>query len=212
MRLAIIGGSREAAQIAAHTPSAVMLDPADLPPAIDADAIIDARHPFETADLHGMTAVPPEASILRLRRASWSADPADRWRVVADAASAFVALNPGEARVFLCLGEADRWPFVADRDRWYLVRTRAPRVLPPDSALTEKAGPFTAEQEAALMSAHRIDVLVTRNAGGQGAYPKVAAARSLGLPVILLSMPERTGPEVQSAEEALVWFDSLPSR
>lgn len=212
MRLAIVGGSREAAQVAASVPGAAVLDPADLPPAIDADAIIDARHPFETADLHQMTAVPPKAAILRLRRAPWRGEPADRWRNVPDAEAAFAALGPAESRVFLCLGEAERGPFTADPVRWYLVRTRAPRVLPPDSALTEKAGPFSPEEEAALMSAHKIDVLVTRNAGGQGAYPKVAAARTLGLPVILLTMPESAGPEVQSVEEALAWFDSLPSR
>ena len=212
MRLAIVGGSREAARLARRAPGASVLDLAQQVPVIEADAVIDARHPFEIAPLDAVATVPPEAAVMRLRRAPWRAEPADDWISVTDAVSAFAALGSAQSRVFLCLGEAERAPFAADEGRWYLVRTRAHRCLPPESVVTEKAGPFAVEEEAALMTAHGIEVLVTRNAGGVGAYPKVAAARALGLPVILLSMPRGPGPEVQTVEEALAWFDSLSSR
>jgi precorrin-6A/cobalt-precorrin-6A reductase len=50
---------------------------------------------------------------------------------------------------------------------------------------------------------------VTKNSGGAATYPKIAAARALGLPVIVVARPEKPGgvAEVASAEAALDWLE-----
>jgi precorrin-6A/cobalt-precorrin-6A reductase len=53
---------------------------------------------------------------------------------------------------------------------------------------------------------HGIDVVVTKNAGGDGAYAKLAAARTLGLPVVMIDRPpEPAGETVESVEAAAQW-------
>ncbi len=48
-------------------------------------------------------------------------------------------------------------------------------------------------EEAARFQAERITHLVCRNSGGGRGYAKIAAARALGLPVILIPPPARAG-------------------
>ena len=53
-------------------------------------------------------------------------------------------------------------------------------------------------------------MVVTKNSGGSATYGKIAAARALGLPVILLRAPKRPdGASVETAEDALAWLNGL---
>jgi precorrin-6A/cobalt-precorrin-6A reductase len=52
-------------------------------------------------------------------------------------------------------------------------------------------GTFAVENEVRLMRDHAIDVLVTKNSGGEATYAKIAAARALQLPVVLIRPPVR---------------------
>ena len=54
-------------------------------------------------------------------------------------------------------------------------------------------GPFTEEQEYKLFIDKHIDVLVTKNSGGQGTKGKITVARSLGLPIYLIARPKAGG-------------------
>lgn len=216
MKVVIIGGSREADQLRERLSDAVIVDGDDLPEAFDADAVIDASHPceIETPDLVASLCADQDIPYLRLRRAEWQPLAEDAWLNVSDAIEASSILQRDWRRVFLCLGEADRVPFSDDERRWYLIRTnqRDSASLPPNYALTAKDGPFLVEQEINLMRHHKIDVLVTRNAGGKGAVPKVSAARAIGLPVVMLGRPEAPGPEVAKIGKALSWLGSLARR
>jgi precorrin-6A/cobalt-precorrin-6A reductase len=59
-----------------------------------------------------------------------------------------------------------------------------------------------------LLAAHAIDLVIARNSGGTATYGKIAAARALGLPVILLRRPALpTVPTVETIEDALTWLD-----
>ncbi|MFW1485276.1 precorrin-6A/cobalt-precorrin-6A reductase, partial [Vibrio parahaemolyticus] len=58
-----------------------------------------------------------------------------------------------------------------------------------------------------LMQIHAIDLVVCKNAGGQGAEAKLLAARQLGLPVLMIdrpAIPDRT--EVCRPEDVLAWL------
>ena len=71
-------------------------------------------------------------------------------------------------------------------------------------------GPFAVEAEVDLLRDRRIDVIVSKNSGGDATYGKIAAARILGLPVVLV---ERTtagdSRHAGTVEEALRLADHL---
>jgi precorrin-6A/cobalt-precorrin-6A reductase len=93
----------------------------------------------------------------------------------------------------------------------YLVRSVEP-VDPPlavaHAAYVTGRGPFTEVDDRALLIAHSIDVIVAKNSGGTATYGKIAAARSLGLPVIMLRRPGLPEvPTVEAIEDVMTWLD-----
>jgi precorrin-6A/cobalt-precorrin-6A reductase len=76
-----------------------------------------------------------------------------------------------------------------------------------DHRLILARGPFTIDGETALLRAHGIDHLVTRASGGSATVAKLDAARSLGLPVILIERPAPpSGNTAESVDAALDWL------
>ena len=208
----IVAGSREVRALAAALPDAVVAE--QVPDTLTARAVIDASHPCERETHAHFSALcaAQGVPILRYARPGWTACDGDDWRVVADGAAARVALDPAWTRVFLCLGRGERAAFAGDAGRHYLVRTRRDDPAAEglaDFTLSARAGPFTAESEAALMYAERIDALVTRDAGGEGAYPKIAGARMRGLPVVLIARPPVACPRAETIGEVRAWLASL---
>jgi precorrin-6A/cobalt-precorrin-6A reductase len=77
--------------------------------------------------------------------------------------------------------------------------------LPKATALFSR-GPFSTQDDIALMREHHIKLLVSKNAGGRGTYSKIEAARHLGIPVVMIdrpAIPERT--QVHTPKDALDW-------
>jgi precorrin-6A/cobalt-precorrin-6A reductase len=58
-----------------------------------------------------------------------------------------------------------------------------------------------------LLTQHRIEVLVTKNAGGDATAAKLTAARALGVPVVMVARPPPPEPPiVPDAAAALDWL------
>jgi precorrin-6A/cobalt-precorrin-6A reductase len=177
------------------------------------DALIDATHPYaaiiaaNAARAAGAAGVP----LLALRRPPWVAVAGDRWIEVDDAWAAVHALGDAPRRVFLALGRNEIAAFVAAPQHHYLVRSVDPVEPPlrvPHAAYVTGRGPFKQTDDHALLVAHRIEIVVAKNSGGDATYGKIAAARVLGLPVILLRRPARPAvPAVATIEDALAWID-----
>ncbi len=113
-------------------------------------------------------------------------------------------------RVFLAIGRTQLHVFATAPQHHYLLRfideADTPMPFPNASTVTAR-GPFKLEGELELMQAHDIDWLVTKNSGGEAARAKLDAARSLGVPVIMVDRPHL--PERQSVEtvaEAMEWL------
>ena len=144
---------------------------------------------------------------LRLLRPPWQRQPGDRWIEVESLAEAARRL-PQRARVFLSVGRSDLGAF-AGLEQWFLVRTIEPAgdaCLANARWLAER-GPFRLEDEVALLREHEVDVLVTKASGGEATYAKLAAARQLGLKVIMVRRPPPpAGPMVESVAAALAWL------
>ncbi|WP_222853381.1 cobalt-precorrin-6A reductase [Fodinicola acaciae] len=180
----------------------------------DIDAVIDATHPFAST----MTASAAEATqrlglpFVVVRRPPWQPQPGDDWLWVDDIA-AVPAVLPGE-RVFLTTGRTDLAVF-ADLDAfWFLVRTVDPPrpPLPKRCAVILDRGPYTVDGELALLREHRIDVLVSKNSGGELTAAKLVAARERRLPVVMVRRPPLPPVEtVASEQEAVHWLrDVIP--
>jgi precorrin-6A/cobalt-precorrin-6A reductase len=175
------------------------------------ERLIDATHPFAVQiGAHAKSAC-DEVGVPRLRllRSPWQREPGDRWIEVADLAEAARRLPEFGRRAFLTVGQRDLEAF-AGLDLWFLVRM----IEPPGPSPLPRAewvagrGPFAIEDELALLRDHGIDVLVTKASGGEATYAKLAAARGLGLPVLMVRRPPPPpGPVVASVEAALAWLD-----
>lgn len=174
--------------------------------------LLDATHPYavgmsrnagEAARLVGL----PRATFLR---PPWEAADGDLWQEVACLRSARDAL-PSGARPFLALGSQHIAPFRHRPDlRPVLRQVDAPAEPLPFAATLVTGKPSEdAAVEAALLSAHGVTHLVCRNSGGARGYAKIAAARNLRLPVILIRRPpEPDGPILRTLDAALSWLIS----
>jgi precorrin-6A/cobalt-precorrin-6A reductase len=173
------------------------------------DLLIDATHPFaarisaNAADAARAT----ETSILVLTRKPWTRQASDTWIEVANNAEAVAALGDAPRRVFLTIGRLGVGDFRAAPQHHYLIRTiDAPdrADMPPDHRLILARGTFALDDEIALMRAEKIDVLVTKNSGGDATYAKIAAARALSIPVVMVTPPRRPDvPEVYSTDDCM---------
>jgi precorrin-6A/cobalt-precorrin-6A reductase len=108
---------------------------------------------------------------------------------VGDIAGAVAALPSAPARVFLAIGKQNLAPFAALPQHHCLLRlVDAPAAPPmPNCSVVIAKGPFDVAGDMALMQAHGITHIIAKNAGGQGAFAKLAAARTLGLPVVMIT-------------------------
>ena len=199
-------------------------------------AVVDATHPFAERISASAAQACPAAGVglLRLERPGWTQRPGDRWRWVddLDAAAAAVrdhavaprsapsgreapprafparATGAPRARVLLTTGRQGLAAFADVDDAWFLVRCVDPPEppLPRDHELLLDRGPYTLDGELALIDAHRIDLVVTKDSGGSHTVAKLDAARERSLPVIVVRRPPRLDvPTVTTVEAALRW-------
>ena len=168
------------------------------------DVVIDATHPFAAQ----MSAHADEACrdlglpIAMFTRAAWRAVPGDRWTQVTDMEAATAALGELPRRVFLTVGGLQLAAFAAAPQHHYLVRTIDPPDAIaglPDHRLILARGPFAVADEISLMRDERIDVLVTKNSGGKATAAKLAAARELGIEVVMVERPK--SPDILAFEK-----------
>lgn len=173
--------------------------------------VIDATHPFaaEISRNAVVACAETRAPLLALERAPWIRTDGDNWIEVADIEAAAAALPEARASVFLAIGRQHIAPFGTKPQHAYTLRFVDPPEgpLPFDAGVIVSRGPFTYEAELDMMRKRGIAWIVARNSGGDGARAKIDAARTLGLPVILMSrptLPERS--RVESVAEVMHWL------
>lgn len=175
-------------------------------------AVIDATDPFadeiSTDAVHAATET--GTPLLRLHRPPWAERPGDEWIRVPDTRAAAQVVAERFRRPMLTVGKQGASEFAGDTRGSYLIRCSEPPPgpLPHRYLLVLDRGPFGEDSERTLMSRHRIDVLVTRDSGGDSSAAKLAAARDLRIPVVMVDRPEAPpAPEtVHSVDEAARWL------
>jgi precorrin-6A/cobalt-precorrin-6A reductase len=175
--------------------------------------VIDATHPYaDQISSNAVTACTELAiPLASIARPAWQREPGDNWLVVASAEAAADALGPKPRRVFLTLGRLELGAFAARPHHHYIARTIDPPsdvALPPDIRLLVGRGPFDRDAETALLKRENIDVIVSKNSGGLSTYPKIEAARRLGIPVVMMARPRKPqGHAVENAAAAMTWLE-----
>jgi precorrin-6A/cobalt-precorrin-6A reductase len=178
------------------------------------EAVIDATHPYaDQISRHAIAACHilslPMASI---RRAPWQRQDGDHWIDVESAEAAASALGPEPARVFLSLGRLELAAFAAAPQHHYVARTIDPAGdvrLPPDIRFVYDRGPFDDAREQAFLASERMAFIVSKNSGGAATYPKIAAARRLEIPVVMIARPDKPhGIALDSARAAVLWLEA----
>jgi len=117
--------------------------------------------------------------------------------------------------VFLAIGGKEVGAFAAAPQHDYLIRSVDPVEPPldvPRAAYIVARGPFSEDDERALLERHRIEVVVAKNSGGKATKGKIAAARTLGIKVVMLRRPAL--PEVPIADtvqDAVAWLHHVPA-
>ncbi len=191
-----VGGFGGAAGLAAH-----LLDER-------VAVLVDATHPFAARmSRHAMAASEQTGCPLVLfSRPAWTPSDGDRWQEVADMDAAAAALGPLRRRIFLTIGRQQLAAFAAAPQHSYLVRS----IEPPasghglaDALFLQARGPFAVADEERLMREHGIDVLVTKNSGGEASVAKLEAARRLQLPVVLVRRPAEARESATGVAEAV---------
>ncbi len=236
LRLLLLGGTREAREIASELAgeTGIMVvtslagrtrDPLRPPGALrvggfggtdglvawlrkeEIDFVLDATHPFARR----ISAHAREACLrlglpcLRLERPPWQAEKGDRWREVPDLEAALPVLPQFGRRVFVNIGRDEIPRLGGCPECRFLLRVVEPvSDLPGNVEAVTGRPPYTVAGDRALFERSGIEALLVRNSGGEGAYPKLVAARELGLPVVMIARPPPlAGEHVTSVEAAI---------
>ena len=174
--------------------------------------VIDATHPFsERMSRNAVTACRDlHIRLVALTRPAWQERPGDDWQRVPDFDAAVEALAGPPRRVMLAVGRMHLPDFARQPQHQYLLRlVDAPTEPPPlpKHAVVVARGPFREAGDRALMREHGIELVVSKNAGGDGARAKLDAARALGIPVLMIDRPRLPRrKEVSTPEEVLDWM------
>jgi precorrin-6A/cobalt-precorrin-6A reductase len=176
------------------------------------DLLIDATHPFAAQISANAAVAAAECNVpyLMLVRPAWERVEGDRWIEVASYSEAALALLGQYQRVFLTIGRQELAAFAGLDAIWFLMRAIDPPALNtpvPNGKLLLARGPFTLEDERQLLLEYQIDTIVSKNSGGGATYAKIAAARELGLPVVMVQRPQIPDVEqVADVEGAIAWL------
>lgn len=175
--------------------------------------VVDATHPFAARMSTNAVAACAVAKIplLALERMPWVETAGDCWTHVPDLPAAAAALSGPAERVFLAIGRQHLEVFAGQPQHHYLLRLVDPLAGPlplPQAQVVVARGPFDVATDTALMQRHGTTVVVAKNAGGKGAVAKIAAARALGVRVLMIARPEIPARRVaHTVAGVMEWLD-----
>lgn len=165
--------------------------------------LIDATHPYAARISHNAARASAlsRVPLIALRRPAWQRKDGDVWQRVHSVSEAVAALKPTPRRVFVALGRNELASLETAPQHHFLIRSVDPVEPPlgvPQADYIMARGPFAEADERRLLTDHRIEVIISKNSGGTAAYGKIAAARALGIAVIMIERPAL--PEAESGE------------
>lgn len=158
------------------------------------DLVIDATHPYATEISQNVAKACHAVAMpcIQYHRPAWEKTEDDNWIKVKSIQEAATVVPEVGTRALIASGTKNLHAFEGLEKTWLLVRTvDAPRD-PFDLQFGEwlfARGPFSVESETELLERHAIDVIVSKNSGGDATFAKIEAARNLGISVIMIERP-----------------------
>lgn len=156
--------------------------------------LIIATHPFAAQmPVHAVAAAQRVGiPVIRLLRPPWRPLPNDSWHSCQTLKQAARLLGPYSQRVFLPIGRQSVAAFTTAPQHVYVVRSIEPledTLLLPHLHSVQARGPFSQQEEEMLMRKWSITRMVCKNSGGHSMASKLHAARTLGIPIIMVERP-----------------------
>jgi precorrin-6A/cobalt-precorrin-6A reductase len=180
----------------------------------DVTAVVDATHPFaERISASAVTACQAvDLPLLRLQRPGFEEGPGDGWHWVDDVPAAAALATDLGRRIFVTTGRQGLAAYAGYDAAWFLIRCVDPPdpPLPAQHELVLDRGPYTLDGELGMLDRHRIDVLTTKDSGGELTAAKLDAARRRDVPIVVVRRPARPdAASVATCGEALAWLDGV---
>lgn len=156
--------------------------------------LIIATHPFAAHMPMNAIAAAQQAGIpvVRLLRPAWRPSLGDNWHSCKTLDYAAQQLGTPTQRVFLPIGRQSLTAFATAPQHIYIVRSIEPldeTLLLPHVHSVRARGPFSQQEEEALMAQWHITRMVCKNSGGNAMATKLHAARALGIPILMVERP-----------------------
>ncbi|MEM7292439.1 MAG: precorrin-6A/cobalt-precorrin-6A reductase [Pseudomonadota bacterium] len=156
--------------------------------------LIDATHPYAEKISRNAVIAAHQMSIplFRYTRPPWQPHEDDDWKFVTDDWPAITMATVRYRRPFFTIG---RKPLLHMHDvppkQSWLIRTLAASDASNSKArVLRSRGPFVQDSERSLMLLNGIDVLVSKNSGGEMVASKIHAARELCIPIVMIKRPK----------------------
>lgn len=158
--------------------------------------ILDATHPYAVAisDAAHEAAIVNHIPYWHFDRPVWEKQTDDNWFEYRNWNELWPLLGDKKS-IFITTGQLDQ-PTLDALSKKLAAKVLLRTAIKPAAALGKRInwiqaiGPFSLEDEIALMQEYKIDALISKNSGGDATSAKLHAARQLHVPVYLLKRPE----------------------
>lgn len=182
--------------------------------------VIDVTHPYAAAMTEQAFTVSRVLGLpyWRFNRPAWQEAADEQWQTF-EAWSSLMAALADKHSVFFTAGQlpADILPALtamASQGQKQLLRTavKPKHALPEGMQWLKAIGPFDYGNENTLFEQHKIDVLVSKNSGGDATRAKLDVARERGVEILMLSRPQepkaiKPYSELTACRDAVLhWF------
>ena len=177
------------------------------------DLIIDATHPYALQISNNIMTASKQAGVPVWRylrpawsKADWATPEQTHWREFSSLDEIIAQLKPYQSPFFTVGREVFAKTDLREPGQHWLVRSAGIETAITNNThkITElkAVGPFKLEDELALFKAHGVDVLISKNSGGEAVAAKIEAARQLDIPVFLLARPNKSPADLSFSSVA----------
>ncbi len=178
--------------------------------------LVDATHPFaDTISRHAAIAAQETSTpLIMIERPAWVMPDSLQITRVPSLEAAASALSHGDFKsVFVTTGVNGLQVFADLPEIQFLVRQIEDHEGPPPfdhARIIVQKPPFKLDRERQTMVEQNIDVLVTKESGGEATEAKLVAANELGVHVIMIERPPLPdGHKVATPEAVINWIAEL---